>query len=225
MAWIESHTTLGHHAKTIALAAAWRKEMPTVVGHLHYLWWWALHNTSSGTITGGQRDLVARACWWRGKTERFWDGLLVAGFVEETGEDHALRVHDWMDYAGRLLDSQELRRESNRRAQSAHRQRLRQHLPSADVSAESALTVSTRQQPTGPNLTGPLTSSSSSSPEGGVGGTTANGRRAAKPILGMDFSKLPPEMQQRLAQQSIAERLRLDEHQTTTTTNSRKRRS
>ncbi len=51
MAWIESHQALGQHPKTIRLAAILgRAQMPTVVGHLHYLWWWAFDYARDGRI-------------------------------------------------------------------------------------------------------------------------------------------------------------------------------
>lgn len=149
MAWIESHQTVGHHPKTILFAELLKVNLPTAVGHLHYFWWWALDFAPSGEIrtTPG---VLAKACEWRGNAERFRDALLTAGFVEWCND--ALVIHDWMDYAGKLIDQRALRRESNRKAQSARRQRL--------VSADKADSQqSTVPDPTGPNQTVPPTPS------------------------------------------------------------------
>ena len=42
MAWIESHQELWRHPKTKKLARLLGVSVPTVVGHLHGIWYWAL---------------------------------------------------------------------------------------------------------------------------------------------------------------------------------------
>jgi len=146
MAWIESHQTLGHHPKTLKLARELKCGVPAAIGYLHLMWWWALDYAPNGLVAADDKPMVARACMWSRRSEQFWAALLTSGFVEVDG-DNVLKIHDWMDYAGRLNEQRALRKESNRRAQTKRRQRL--------VSAESAVTVTPRQQPTGPDLTGP----------------------------------------------------------------------
>jgi hypothetical protein len=75
-------------------------------------------------------DIAEAACWPGKDAERFVRALLECGgddrqgFLEQrAGVGYVL--HDWYDYAGQFNDKRELRRESNRRAQSARRQRLR----------------------------------------------------------------------------------------------------
>lgn len=112
MAWIESHQTVGHHPKTIRFAELLRISLPTAVGHLHYFWWWALDFAPLGEIRT-TASVVARACEWRGNAERFLQALVTAGFVEVEGD--ALTIHDWLDYAGRLVEKRAANRERQRR--------------------------------------------------------------------------------------------------------------
>lgn len=122
MAWIESHQTLGHHPKTLRLAREWKCSVVAAVGHLHFLWWWCLDFAPNGQIPDESRGVVAQACLWRGDVDRFWAGLEAAGFVEG-GCDYTLSIHDWMDYAGRLIQKREANRHRMREKRAAHVQR------------------------------------------------------------------------------------------------------
>jgi len=146
MAWIESHQALGHHPKTLRLAAALTCSVPAAVGHLHFLWWWALDYAPDGLVHADDLPTVARACEWRGKSERFWTGLQAAGFVEQTGVDQVLKIHDWMDYAGRLVE---------RRAANAERMRTARakHVPRTSGTRAGATGPTNQPDRTGP--TGP----------------------------------------------------------------------
>src|SRR5215471_21173433 len=119
MAWIESHQALGAHPKTIALAEHLHCSMPTAVGHLQYLWWWALDFAPSGQIRTTP-PVIAHACYWRGNAQHFWQSLILAGFMDV--DEDTVTIHDWFDYAGKLIEQRALRRESNKQAQSARRQ-------------------------------------------------------------------------------------------------------
>jgi len=119
MAWIESHQSLAHHPKTLRLAAALKCGVPAAIGYVHLLWYWALDYAPEGIIATDMRDQVAQACEWRGKPETFWLGLLHAGFIEST--DAGIRIHDWMDYAGRLVDKRNANRVRSERARNAKR--------------------------------------------------------------------------------------------------------
>jgi hypothetical protein len=114
MAWIESHQALGHHPKTLRLAAELGCSLPTAVGHLQYLWWWSLDYAPDGVLKPGSEATVARACEWRGRVERFWKALVSAGFVEPL--DGGAQIHDWREYAGRYIDRR--RRDAERKRTS-----------------------------------------------------------------------------------------------------------
>src|SRR5215831_9814779 len=152
MAWIESHQSLGHHRKTLQVAATLKVDRHKLIGHLQVLWWWGLDNAdSTGKLGHVSTRAIAEAAEWPARdSDRFVHALTSAGFLEHDQEGFSL--HDWYDYAGKLTDARVLRRESNRIAQSARRQRLRQRTVSADSSASQQSTV---PNPTGPDRTGP----------------------------------------------------------------------
>ena len=102
MAWIESHQELARHPKTRRLARALGVSVPAAIGHLHLLWWWALDYADDGDLSGYDASDIADAVLWDGDHQELWAALLQAGFVD-SGPD-GVRIHDWMHYAGRLLE-------------------------------------------------------------------------------------------------------------------------
>jgi len=141
VAWIESHQALGQHPKTIALADLLHVSLPTAVGHLQYFWWWALDFAPTGQIRTTPA-VIARACLWRGNTDRFWQGLIMAGFMD-VNED-VVTIHDWLDYAGRLVERRAANAERMRTARAKHVHRTSGTRAGATV-----------PDPTGPYRTGP----------------------------------------------------------------------
>ncbi len=109
MAWIESHQQLGRHPKLKRLARNLNISLPAAVGHLHYLWWWALDYAVDGNLSAYDVYDIADAALWDGEPEDFVQALLEcgpgsqAGFLEETSG--GLVLHDWYDYVGALLES------------------------------------------------------------------------------------------------------------------------
>lgn len=99
MAWIESHTSLARHPKTIRLAKALDTSVPAAIGHLHLLWWWALEYAQDGDLSQYEPDEIAEAACYEGDGGEFLAALQRARFVESDGQ-----LHDWEDYAGRLLE-------------------------------------------------------------------------------------------------------------------------
>ena len=138
MAWIESHQSLAHHPKTLRLATALRCTVPCAIGYVHLLWYWALDYAPEGKIATDMRDQVALACHWRGKAETFWMGMLHAGFIEST--EDGIRVHDWMDYAGRLADKRAANAQRMRDKRSAHVQRTVQRTSDEPFTARAGAT-------------------------------------------------------------------------------------
>lgn len=114
MAWIESHTTLARHPKTLRLAHLLGVSVPTVIGHLHLLWWWALEYAQDGRLAAFSAAEVARACMWEGDPAALRAGLQKSGFVERK------QIHDWHDYAGKLIDRRAANRERMRSARDQH---------------------------------------------------------------------------------------------------------
>mgnify|MGYP005841833359 CR=1 FL=1 len=107
MAWIMSYQELGEHPKTKRFARLLGIALPTAVGHLHYLWWWALTYAQTGCLNGFTAWEIAEACHWEGDPDKFVEALLNCqihefGFLER-GEDGTLYLHDWWEHAGRLV--------------------------------------------------------------------------------------------------------------------------
>lgn len=110
MAWIESHQELGGHFKLKRAARLLRISKPQLAGHLHYLWWWALTYAQDGCLAGFSMEDIADAALWTKDAGQFVDALLVCGegigsgrgFIERDAQG-GLRLHDWEEYAGRLV--------------------------------------------------------------------------------------------------------------------------
>ena len=117
MAWIESHQEVGRHPKTKKLARLLGVSLPAAVGHLHYLWWWALDFAQDGTLGKYDAADIADAMQWDGDADQLIDALLSAGYIDETGS--GLVIHDWAEYAGKLLERRAKDRARRRAAAEA----------------------------------------------------------------------------------------------------------
>lgn len=120
MAWIESHDNLKDHPKTRRAARLLGVSVPTIIGHLHLLWHWCLSYAEDGDLSGYDAADIAEAVMWDGDPNQFIDALLNCGPAGKTGflerdDQGRLLVHDWYDYAGRLLEKREEAREAGAR--------------------------------------------------------------------------------------------------------------
>lgn len=119
MAWIELHQSMPGHRRTRRVKSILGIDTPTAVGHMCLLWLWALDNAGNGSIGGMLNQEIADVCEYRGDADAFVEALVEAGYLIRTEND--LLLHDWDDYAGRLMD----RREKNRIRQQNYRERHR----------------------------------------------------------------------------------------------------
>lgn len=103
--WIESHQTLARHPKMFALCEELKIIPAQAIGHLHLFWYWCLDYAKQGDLTPFSDAAIARAADWPGDPAAFVQALVKAGFVDETRE-----VHDWYDYAGKLIEKRESER-------------------------------------------------------------------------------------------------------------------
>lgn len=117
MAWIESNQELGRHPKMKKFARLLSISWPTAVGYLHYLWWWALDFAQDGDLSKYGAGDIADAVLWQGDPEEFVDALVESEFLDKT-EDGDLHIHDWFDYAGRLIEKRVANRDRMRRARA-----------------------------------------------------------------------------------------------------------
>jgi hypothetical protein len=155
MAWIELHQTLPNHKKTSQFRQVLKIKKAQAVGHLCMLWLWALDAAPDGDLTGFTPEDIAEASGWTGKNSQlFVDALQASGYVDEN-----LMLHDWDDYAGRLMDKRDIKREQDRIRQQRRRDKLNASSDSHDnVTRDSRVnhaTNSTVPYPTVPNPTVP----------------------------------------------------------------------
>lgn len=118
MAWIESHQELRDHPKTRRLARYLGIHVREAVGLLHFLWWWALDYAEDGDLSRFEAADIADAILWDGDPEQAVDALVRAGFLDRT--DSGLVIHDWDEYAGRLVEQRRKNRERKRRSRARH---------------------------------------------------------------------------------------------------------
>lgn len=122
MAWIESNQELGRHPKTKKLARLLGISTVTAVGHLHFLWWWALDYVQDGLLSKYDEFDIAEACMWEGDEKLFVNALIKARFIDET--ENGLVIHDWFDYAGRIVTQREITKDKTRERVRKYRERV-----------------------------------------------------------------------------------------------------
>ena len=86
--------------------------LPQAIGTLHCLWWWCLDYAPDGDLSGHDYEDIAIACEWDGEPKELVEMLVASGFLDR--DKKALRVHDWTDWGGTLVQ---------RRAKDAERKR------------------------------------------------------------------------------------------------------
>jgi hypothetical protein len=99
MPWIQSHTNVERHRKTIAVAEDLNDSPVHISGHLHALWHEVLDQQEDGNLAGWSNRMIARYAQWDGDADQFADALRRRGFID--GD----LIHDWLEYAGRYLQS------------------------------------------------------------------------------------------------------------------------
>jgi hypothetical protein len=123
MAWIESHDNIADHPKTRKVARDMKMSVVEVVGALHCLWHWCLRYAEDGDLSRFEPRLIADASRLhsRRSAEHYIESLIEAGgpgkpgFLERT-KDGRLLVHDWWDFAGKLIEKRKADRERKRKS-------------------------------------------------------------------------------------------------------------
>ena len=152
MAWIESHQEVGRHPKTKKLARLLSVSLPAAVGHLHYFWWWALDFAQDGTLEKYDGYDLADAMQWDGDPDQLLEAMIEAGYIDDT--EDGLMIHDWGEYAGKLLERRAKDRARKRAAAEAAGvpQNFRRSSDGNDEeSAETPSASFVTNQPTVPN--------------------------------------------------------------------------
>lgn len=151
MAWIESHQSLGNHPKLLRLSAQLRINRAQAVGHLQYLWWWALDYSSGGDLSAFAATEISAASHWPTDPEPYLQALKECGWIDKDGH-----LHDWEDYAGRLIERKDKQRSDARERQRRFREDVTRYkrVSNADEKNSNATTV---PDLTVPDLTKPNT--------------------------------------------------------------------
>lgn len=114
MAWIELHQTLREHKKMFACADALSLSRIEMIGTLVSLWLWALDNAQDGSLAGVSDKTIARVCDFpEKKAGKLVAALAEHGFLDYDGEHYS--IHDWFDYAGKLMERREKDRNRKRK--------------------------------------------------------------------------------------------------------------
>lgn len=120
MAWVESHQSLGRHPKTRKMARLLDIDTVTAIGHLHLLWWWALDYADDGDLSEFDAADIAVGAEWPGDPEAFVEALKECGTGGGNGfVNQSMQIHDWHDYAGKLVERRRANRRRMREARSA----------------------------------------------------------------------------------------------------------
>lgn len=114
MAWMQVHQTLKDHRKLFDAADELEIQPPHMMGLLISFWLWALDNAPTGSLEGITSRMIARAAQWDGPAEKLAGALIRAGWLDESA-DGALSIHDWYEYAGKLIDQRQAEKERSQR--------------------------------------------------------------------------------------------------------------
>lgn len=113
MAWIELHQAIWTHRKTLILAAELDIDETYAAAHMIRLWTWALDNAPEGDLSGLPAKVIAYGAGWRNDPDTFVEAAVRAGWLDRDGD--RLVIHDWQDYAGRLIEKR--RQDAERKRQ------------------------------------------------------------------------------------------------------------
>jgi len=124
VAWIKSFQELRHHPKVKRLARACGIPLVQAVGHLHFLWWFALDYAPDGNLSSFTNSEINEMAGWEGDESVFISALADVKFLDVVSGGYC--IHDWGEYAGRLIDDRERKREQDRDRAKAYRDRQKE---------------------------------------------------------------------------------------------------
>jgi len=91
--------------------------------HMIRLWTWALDNAQDGDLSGLPPKVISFGAGWKGDPDAFVHAAIQAGWIDQEGD--RLVLHDWYDYAGRLIEKREANKERARKSRERNAQRAR----------------------------------------------------------------------------------------------------
>lgn len=102
MAWTELHQGVAWHKKTVALGRELGVRRAEALGLIATLWLWALEHAQDGQLGHLTDKEVAAAAGWHKSAAPFVEALATVRWLDEGGY-----LHDWHDYAGRLIEQRQ----------------------------------------------------------------------------------------------------------------------
>jgi DnaD/phage-associated family protein len=102
VAWIELHETIKSHRKTYALMGELKVKKQAAIGILVMLWTWTLNAAEDGDLSAFPPRAIADAVEWQKSPEKLIEALVSSGWLDR--DEEGVRIHDWYDYAGRLIE-------------------------------------------------------------------------------------------------------------------------
>lgn len=152
MAWIEAHQELADHPKIRKLSRLLRIDDENApIGILLRLWWWAMDYAPDGLLDKYDAEELAWAVRWKGDPDLLLEALIGAGWIDNSPE--GLQIHDWYQYAGRLMDQREAKREKDRIRQQRLRDRKKEKSETCHTDVTRDVTQPSRTYSTQPNPT------------------------------------------------------------------------
>jgi DnaD/phage-associated family protein len=121
MAWIELHQNIRDNKKTMRLSKLLKINKVQTVGHLVFLWLWSLDNCQDGDLSKLTEDEISDAAGWDGESRLFIDSLKTAGWIDK----ETMEIHDWFEYAGKLIAQREIQREQTNERVKRYRDKVK----------------------------------------------------------------------------------------------------
>lgn len=83
-----------------------------MIGTLVCLWLWALDNAEDGSLADVSNRTIACVCGFpEKKAQKLVDSLFETGFLDKDEERNCYVIHDWNEYAGKLMERRKNDRE------------------------------------------------------------------------------------------------------------------
>ena len=132
MAWIKSDESLSQHPKVDLLADKLGLHPAQIVGHLHYLWWWALSYADNGDLTRYE-TMVGKAAQYDGDNDEFINSMVTCGWLDRSKTK--LTIHDWTEYHGALLETRAKSSERKRKERAVKEEEIKDPQTKAEKAA------------------------------------------------------------------------------------------
>jgi hypothetical protein len=121
--WIQLHSSIFLHKKTLGLATELHILPNTAVGLIARLQLWALEFAANGSLAGIPNYEIAQAAGWQGKPDPFVKALIHNEWIDKNN----MSIHDFWDYHGRLLAKRAANR--NRMRDQRAQEKAHEHTP------------------------------------------------------------------------------------------------